>query len=334
MRCGSFLHASSLRATGPLLLFGAKRSWWGGRRRREKDLAAAQRRYTAAQLFIQNAAAGLGENTATGEFHMEGDPDNAGNRHPSGGFEANIQSAMKENSIDEFFLQHRPNLKDGNRLPLIYEIEARERARRQAEFGVKTQETHNEHYDEWNMPREPLNPNRPHADWEFEPTPEHKSLVLLLYRNVLKGLVNFKSVRRRSLIAHARFAFRRRANATEKLLIDECVEECRRAIYVIEKHHNFTRTQTYEFDTMTMPKNTGQDVKTYMEEIYDPEVSRMQFQNFTDVQPGKEHLHKQTFGPASGKNHWKRQQSVSQYNIELREEDRSLRPPPPPEMSN
>ncbi|ORC86461.1 uncharacterized protein TM35_000281770 [Trypanosoma theileri] len=173
--------------------------------------------------------------------------------------------------------------------------------------------------------------------WEFTPTPEHKSLVLLLYRNILKGLMDFKSIRRRSMIAYCRFAFRRRALATEKLLIDECIEEARRAIYVLEKHHNFTRTRSYEFDSMGIPKDTGQDVQTYMEEVYDPELSRQQFQHFQDVQPGREYLHQQRgLGPTSGQHHWwdgkDEQKSSTGYKVEIREEDKVLRPPPPPSM--
>ncbi|CCD15218.1 unnamed protein product [Trypanosoma congolense IL3000] len=167
--------------------------------------------------------------------------------------------------------------------------------------------------------------------WEFVPTPEHKSLVLLLYRNIIKGLVDFKSIRRRSLIAYCRFAFRRRSMATEKLLIDECIEEARRAIYVLQKHHNFTRTHTYEYDSMGIPRDTGQDVATYMEEVYDPELSRQQFQHFQDVQPGREYLHQQRgLGPTSGQHHWHEQRSSAEYRVEIREEDKALRPPPPP----
>lgn len=54
---------------------------------------------------------------------------------------------------------------------------------------------------------------------------------------------------------------------------------------------------------MTMPKDTGQDVKTYMEEVNDPEVSQAQFQNFTDVQPSTEYLHPQRLGPTGGRHH-------------------------------
>ncbi|EPY16466.1 hypothetical protein STCU_11235 [Strigomonas culicis] len=183
------------------------------------------------------------------------------------------------------------------------------------------------------MPRDPTDAARPRAAWEYTPSDEHRSLVLLLYRQTLKGLVHFKSVRRRSLIAYARFAFRRRAAATEKLLIDECIEECRRAIYVIQKHHNFTDSKSYEYDIMTMPKNTGQDVKTYMEEVYDPEISRMQFQQFTDVQPGRESEHRQGLSPTSGAHHWRDQKDAKDFKVELREDDIVRRPPPPPDMA-
>lgn len=84
------------------------------------------------------------------------------------------------------------------------------------------------------MPRIRDNPQRKLESWEFQPTLEHRAMVVMLYRNILKGLVHFKSVRRRSLIAYVRFALRRRANATKKLLTDECIEESRRAIYVLE----------------------------------------------------------------------------------------------------
>ena len=171
--------------------------------------------------------------------------------------------------------------------------------------------------------------------WEYESTPEHTSLVLLLYRNILKGLLDYKSIRRRSLIAYTRMAFRRRGKATEKLLIDECIEEARRAVYVLQKHHDFTKTGTYEYDSMGMPKDTGQDVKTYMEEVYDPEMSRQYFSKMQDVQPGKEDLHNQKgLGPTAGEHHWKTQKSQGAnsgtYKVNISEEDKVLRPPPPP----
>lgn len=220
----------------------------------------------------------------------------------------------------------------GRPMPLSYDLEVRRRASRQQAALETEKEQREEIFDERNMPRDPHNPHRARESWEFTPTPEHKALVLLLYRNVLKGLIHFKSVRRRSLIAYARIIFRRRATATEKLLIDECIEEARRALYVLGKHHAFTHSREYEFDSMTMPKDTGQDVKTYMEDVYDPEVSRSQFQHFADVQPGKEHLHRQKLGPTSGEHHFGKSNAGS-FKPEIKEEDKALRPPPPPGMS-
>lgn len=173
--------------------------------------------------------------------------------------------------------------------------------------------------------------------WEYEPTPEHKSLVITMYRNVLKGLLNYKSVRRRSMIAHARMTFRRRAKATEKLLIDECIEEARRSIYILDKHHRLTLTREYEFDSMAMPKDTGQDVKTYMEEVYDPEVSRQQFAQIQDVQPGKEQYHQmskasaqadKSAGVAGG--NFRMAKHQNDFKSMIKEEDMVFRPPPPP----
>lgn len=176
--------------------------------------------------------------------------------------------------------------------------------------------------------------------WEYEPTPEHKSLVLTMYRNVLKGLLNYKSVRRRSMIAHCRMTFRRRGKATEKLLIDECIEEARRTIYILDKHHKLSLTREYEFDSMAMPKDTGQDVKTFMEEVYDPEVSRQQFANVQDVQPGKEQYHQmskqsnenRSSGVAGGPNpvNFRTAKSQSDFKNMIKEEDMVFRPPPPP----
>ena len=126
--------------------------------------------------------------------------------------------------------------------------------------------------------------------WEYAPSPEHRSLVLMLYRCVLKDLIEFKSIRRKSLLQWTRLAFRRRAMATEKLLIDECIEEARRSVYVLAKHKTFETTQNYDFDAMYLPKDTGQDVKSYMEKIYDPAASKSAYQNIADVQPGMEDL--------------------------------------------
>ncbi|AYU76356.1 hypothetical protein conserved [Leishmania donovani] len=243
-------------------------------------------------------------------------------------------STVPKQPIDDILIERGAHLSGPSRRPLSYDLEIHRAARAREAAQKQASQEYLLHFDEQNMPRNPHDPNRKRASWEFTPTPEHKSLVLLLYRNVLKGLMNYKSVRRRSMIAYARMCFRRRAMATEKLLIDECIEECRRSIYVLEKHHNFTKTGTYEFDSMTLPKDTGQDVKTYMEEVYDPEQSRMQFQNFTDVQPGREHLHRQGLGPTSGSHHWKDQKTSEGFKVEIRDEDRALRPPPPPGVAS
>lgn len=222
----------------------------------------------------------------------------------------------------------------GRPLPLAYDLEIRRAAQLQAAQQKKQNQEFSKGFDALNMPCGPekMDPNRKLASWEMKITPEHRSLVLLLYRHILKSLVHFKSIRRRSLIAHTRLTFRRRANATEKLLIDECVEEARRAMYVLGKHHAFTETRHYEYDSMTMPKDTGQDVKTYMEEVYDPEVSRQQFQHFSDVQPGKEHLHAQKLSPTSGQHHFgdSSKRYSAGFPTEIKEEDKVLRPPPPP----
>lgn len=224
-------------------------------------------------------------------------------------------------------------------LPLSYDIDVKKAARKSEEAKVAVDEHYREHFDENNMPRHPQDARRSRASWEMKITDDHRALVLLLYRHILKGLINFKSIRRRSLISYARLTFRRRAAATEKLLIDECIEEARRALYVIGKHHAFTETREYEYDSMTMPKDTGQDVKTYMEEVYDPEISRQQFQRISDVQPGKEHLHTQGLGPTSGPSQFRKNSSGGDgggnggaFKIEIKDEDKSLRPPPPPSM--
>jgi hypothetical protein len=150
--------------------------------------------------------------------------------------------------------------------------------------------------------------------------------------------------------------FRKRAKATEKLLIDECIEEARRAVYVLQKNHNFTKTREYEFDSMTLPKDTGQNVKQYMEEVYDPEMSRQEFARFQDVQPGKESMHTQRLGPANGSIQAMRREGIrpnstraaamangadgeplsddedspSNFRIHISDEDKVFRPPPPP----
>ncbi|EPY31245.1 hypothetical protein AGDE_09150 [Angomonas deanei] len=281
---------------------------------------------------VSDIAGGLGTSTAGHSLEGEEEFKKVDRTFfPGGG--TTPGSTVPKQDIDDILLSRGKTVRGNKRQPISYDIEVQKLAKQQKEALQEAKTTYDKDFDEMNMPRDPANPARKRADWEFVPTPEHKSLVLLLYRNLLKGLMNYKSVRKRSIIAYARFTFRRRAQATEKLLIDECVEECRRAIYVLQKHHNFTINKTYEFDTMTMPKDTGQDVKTYMEEVYDPEISRQQFQQFTDVQPGKEHLHKQGLSPTSGPNHWMDQKDSSSYKVQLKDEDIARRPPPPPTMS-
>lgn len=182
-------------------------------------------------------------------------------------------------------------------------------------------------------------------EWEFEPTPEHRSLILLLYRHLLKGLLDYKSIRRRTMMAYARMITRRRAKATEKLLVDECVEETRRAIYVLEKHRSFSETREYFFDSMTLPKDTGQDVKTFMEEVYDPEISKQEFAHIQDIVPGKEqYSNQQGLGPAgSAKGKVAADEAANgtgatgtgakekfSYRNMIKDEDKAMRPPPPP----
>ncbi|KAG5510806.1 hypothetical protein JKF63_07878 [Porcisia hertigi] len=340
-------HLSPLQTSRALLLF----SWLG------RSSAAATQRTNAKNTFISEGALGLGSNdvgqpmaneasealdgtgTSTASYR-QASMNGTGRCGVSDGQTFQVGSAIAPGStvpmqaIDEILMERAEHLTGPSRRPISYDLSIHRAARAREAKQRRDSENFLQHFDEQNMPRNPLDPHRQRADWEFTPTPEHKSLVLLLYRNVLKGLINYKSVRRRSMIAYARMCFRRRAMATEKLLIDECIEECRRSIYVLEKHHNFTKTGTYEFDTMTLPKDTGQDVKTYMEEVYDPEQSRMQFQNFSDVQPGKEHLHRQGLGPTSGAHHWKNQKSSEGFKVEIRDEDRVLRPPPPPDMAS
>lgn len=346
---GSAVRRLALQPTRPLLFFS-----WLGQSSAHRGGPESSLRAAAKDTFISEAAMGLGRQdvgqpmaneaheaiegtgNSTASYRQAGVDGRAGRgMHGTGsGGGAAPGSTVPKQPIDDILMERAAHLTGPNRCPVSYDLEAHRNARiREAEAQQATA-AHLRDFDELNMPRRPSDPRRNRAAWEFTPTPEHRALVLLLYRNVLKGLVNYKSVRRRSMIAYARMCFRRRAMATEKLLIDECIEECRRAIYVLEKHHNFTKTGNYEFDTMTMPKDTGQDVKTYMEEVYDPEQSRMQFQNFTDVQPGKEHLHRQGLGPTSGAHHWKDQKSSEGFKVEIRDEDKALRPPPPPGMAS
>jgi hypothetical protein len=171
--------------------------------------------------------------------------------------------------------------------------------------------------------------------WEFEPTAGHRSLVILLYREILKGLLEFPSVRKRSLIAWCRIAFRRRGKATEKLLIDECIEEARRAVYVIQKHNDSKKSREYKYDDMFMPKDTGQDVQTYMEEVYDPAASKASFEQVKDVEPGKEHEHRQSLRGANAGKGYMSQTEREKVEKRMMEESNATsyythRPPPPP----
>lgn len=337
--------------TTPLLFFswlkGSRQNGSDGYQRRTPSVAAS----TRADLFMKDGAEGLGgadvgqpftageaaNGTAASDALVQQLRGKNGAFHVGGGV-APGSTVPKEN-VDSIFMERADHLMGPKRQPVTYDVDQQRQKTRMktAEAAALATDFNGDknrnsmQFDELNMPRDG---NHTRADWEYIPTPEHRSLVLLLYRNVLKGLLNYKSVRRRSMIAYTRMAFRRRAMATEKLLIDECIEECRRAIYVLQKHHTFSTTRVYEFDSMNIPKDTGQDVKTYMEEVYDPEMSRMQFQNFTDVQPGKEHLHRQGLGPTSGAHHWKEQRSSAAFKVEIREDDKALRPPPPPEMTS
>ena len=159
--------------------------------------------------------------------------------------------------------------------------------------------------------------------WEFVPSADHKALVLSLYRATLKELIVFKSIRRRSLTMHCRLTYRKRARATEKLLVDECVEEARRAVYVLTKHNNMSKTGNFEFDSMYLPKDTGQDVPRYMEEIYDPAVGKQHAAKANDVVPGKEDLHQSDMKA-------RQEHARSMFSSTIREEDHVFRPPPPP----
>ncbi|KPA74711.1 putative mitochondrial hypothetical protein [Leptomonas pyrrhocoris] len=330
-----------VHSTRPLLFFSS----WLGQSSNYRGSAVASAKVTAKDTFISENAVGLGRQDVgqpMANESVEATEGNAvGGQSPRGGLPrqqmgggASPGSTVPKQAIDDILIERGAHLTGPSRRPVSYDLEIHRAARaREAQQQQATVEYAKE-FDEANMPRHPDDPNRTRASWEFTPTAEHKALVLLLYRNVLKGLMHYKSVRKRSMIAYARMCFRRRAQATEKLLIDECIEECRRAIYVLEKHHNFTKTGTYEFDSMSIPKDTGQDVKTYMEEVYDPEVSRQQFQSFADVEPGKEHLHRQGLGPTSGAHHWKDQRSSEAFKVEIRDEDKALRPPPPPGMAS
>lgn len=325
-------------------------SSWFSSARQKKGSATASGSASAremAEAYTNEASAGLGTQADGGTLSRHMDQSAASRtredlrRSPPG---STLPPEAMKDLMDLGECTSRRTSRLGRPLPLAYDLEVRRAASREANAKAEVDERHAAVFDARNMPRNPSDSTRKRASWEMEITPEHRALVLLLYRNVLKGLVNFKSIRRRSLIAYARMTFRRRAAATEKLLIDECIEEARRALYVLGKHHAFTETRQYEYDSMTMPKDTGQDVKTYMEEVYDPEISRQQFQHFSDVQPGKEHLHTQRLGPTTGVHHFGRNNSAGRedddengnptgrFKVEIKDEDKAMRPPPPPGM--
>lgn len=150
----------------------------------------------------------------------------------------------------------------------------------------------------------------------------------------MKELQVFASIRRRSFLCYARQEFRRRGKATEKLLIDECIEQARRAVYVLDKHNKMKTTGKYEFDSMFLPKDTGQDVKTYMEEIYDPAISRQQFAHIKDPTPDE--LGRARLGDPNMMINAKHalRQKIAGLNATLgkKENDTAdlFRPPPPP----
>ena len=167
--------------------------------------------------------------------------------------------------------------------------------------------------------------------WEYTPSPEHTSLVLLLYRSLLKELVKLPTVRKRTFITYVRLTFRRRAKATEKLLIDECIEEARRGIYVAAKHNAMKETGEYKFDDMFMPKDTGQDVKSFMEEVYDPVMSKRAMENAKDVGPGNENTGNTLRGAHYQTDRLARESMKEQLERPaITEEDLRLRPPAPP----
>jgi hypothetical protein len=122
--------------------------------------------------------------------------------------------------------------------------------------------------------------------------------------------------------------FRKRSVATEKLLIDECIEESRRILMHLGRLDSFSKTGEYEFDTTGLPKDTGQDVKTYMEEIYDPEVSKMYLMATQDVTPANEAEHTGKFRPSKEE----REAKIAQMQCTtVRDDLHGMRPPPPPD---
>ena len=170
--------------------------------------------------------------------------------------------------------------------------------------------------------------------WEYTPSMEHTSLILLLYRSLLKELIKLPSVRKRTFITYVRLTFRRRSAATEKLLIDECVEEARRAVYIAAKHNAMKESGEYKFDDMFLPKDTGQDVKTFMEDVYDPVMSKRTADEAKDVMPGKEHEHTNTLRGAHYANDRQARETMKEQlnRPAIKTEDMRLRPPPPPDM--
>eukprot|EP00759_Apiculatamorpha_spiralis_P051068 PhF_6_TR5107/c0_g1_i1/m.7204 len=175
-------------------------------------------------------------------------------------------------------------------------------------------------------PESPIHPRvyEERQSWEYIPTPAHKSLVLMIYRNLLKELIPLQTVRRRTLIQYARISTRSRKAVTEKLMIDEFIEEARRSIYIANKMNMMAKTKTFEFDNMYLPKDQGQDVKDFMDNVFDPFMAKVEARNKTrDVVPGKEHLHQ-------------RRTKKKKYSDPAAFKDESFdifRPPPPPEST-
>ena len=100
---------------------------------------------------------------------------------------------------------------------------------------------------------------------------------------------------------------------------------------LLGKMHEFTRTGEFMFDSTGLPKDTGQDVKTFMEEMYDPEVSKQFMMATQDVQPGNEDKHSGKLSPHLTAEEFKAKFS-SMRDVEDRVTDdiKDMRPPPPP----
>ena len=180
-------------------------------------------------------------------------------------------------------------------------------------------------------------------DWEYQPSPAHRSLVLMLYRRILKELMEFKSIRKRSITTYVRLCFRRRSHATEKALIDECIEEARRGVYILDKHNQFAKTKEYKYDDMFLPKDTGQDVAGYMEDVFDPVAARGQFGELgadaiapnegVQSMKGAQNpaLDKTLWGAASAKDIARRKEMAADLSKQNEgAQPSSFRPPPPP----